>query len=86
VEETPLSEAQLSKMGKQMMEAIIPRGHRERLPPLKCVDKKKLTDLIDAANAEIQKMKQEAQANAENDKREKEKVERFSLREVSGRA
>jgi hypothetical protein len=56
VEETPLSEAQLSEMGKQMMEAIIPRGHRERLPPLKCVDKKKLTDLIDVANAEIQKM------------------------------
>lgn len=53
---TATTEAELSEMGKQVIEAIIQRGHRERLPPLKCVDKMKLTDLIDKANDEIQKM------------------------------
>jgi hypothetical protein len=60
-DETPAAEPtqhnEMGELGRQIWENITPRSERQRLPPLKGVDKIKLVTLIERANAEINKMR-----------------------------
>jgi hypothetical protein len=59
-EETMATDAvgdeEIGQLGKQILDNIVPVETRERLPPLKGMDKQKLRNLIEEANHEIRKM------------------------------